>query len=274
MDPYASLAQSVEFVKQMVAKQPALVEQFVQQPPEDALAARLRMASLVPNSVQLHNRKRNARMNVITVVLADTPSVVRAGLKALIDAQPDMAVIGEASDAVDALRYLATHHPQVVVLDLSMPCRPGLEALQRLFAAVPRPRVLMLSAHEDASYLQQALKAGAMGYVLKRSAAESLIEAIRVVSAGGTYLDPALGTALAQHLGNGSRAVGAIAPLSEREDVVLRLIAQGYSNKEIAARLDLSVKTVETYKARAMEKLRLSGRVDIVRYASAQGWLS
>jgi len=214
-------------------------------------------------------------MALIRIVLADDHSVVRAGLRALIDAQPDMEVVGEAGDGAVVLTQVEAAQPDLVVMDLSMPKLNGLEATEQLQERAPAVRVLVLSVHEDATYLHRALEAGAAGYVLKRGAAETLISAIRAVGRGEVYLDPALGATLAERIvdGNG-RAAGEVTALSEREGGVLRLIAQGYSNKEIAARLDLSVKTVETYKARAMEKLSLGSRVDIVRYANGQGWLS
>jgi DNA-binding NarL/FixJ family response regulator len=207
------------------------------------------------------------------VLLADDHTVVRAGLKAMIDAQPDMVVVGEAIDGIETLALVEEASPNLLVLDLSMPLLNGLEVAQRLRVRDSEPRILILSVHEDATYLCRALEAGAAGYVLKRAAAESLIGAIREVSGGGIYIDPALGPAVAQSVVGAGKPTSVAANLSEREDAVLRLIAQGYSNKEIAARLDLSVKTVETYKARAMEKLGLTGRVDIVRYATAHGWL-
>jgi DNA-binding NarL/FixJ family response regulator len=213
-------------------------------------------------------------MDVIRILLADDHNVVRAGLKALIDAQPDMRVVGEASDGLEVLDQAAAVRPDIVVMDLSMPRLNGLEATRQLRARLTDVRILVLSVHEDATYLRQALEAGATGYVLKRAAAESLIGAIREVGSDGVYLDPALGPALAQSVvGVSRRAASPAAALSEREGAVLRLIAQGYSNKEIAGQLDVSVKTIETYKARAMEKLGLGSRVDIVRYAAEQGWL-
>lgn len=212
-------------------------------------------------------------IDMIRIMLADDHSVVRAGLKALIDAQSDMAVVGEGGDGAEVLDRVTETQPDVVVMDLSMPHINGLEATQQLHELFPQIRVLVLSVHEDATYLRRALEAGAAGYVLKRAAAESLINAIRVVGAGQTYLDPSLGAALAESMLGGRKAPGDAAALSEREGAVLQLIAQGYSNKEIASQLDLSVKTVETYKARAMEKLNLGSRVDIVRYATEQRWL-
>jgi len=212
-------------------------------------------------------------MNV-RVVLADDHAVVRAGLKALIDGQPDMAVVGEASDGAQVLDLVHACQPDVVVMDLSMPQLNGVEATRRLIERRPQSRIVTLSVHEDATYLRQMLEIGAAGYVLKRSAAESLIAAIRQVAAGAIYLDPALGDLLVHSLvGSRERVVAEAVALSERETAVLRLIAQGYSNKEIAAQLDISVKTVETYKARGMEKLGISNRVQLVRYGVEHGWM-
>jgi DNA-binding NarL/FixJ family response regulator len=209
------------------------------------------------------------------VLLADDHAVVRAGLKALVDAEPDMAVVAEAGDGREAVRLAAEAKPDVAVLDLSMPEMNGAQAAAAIRRDGPAVKVLALTVHEDRSYLKQVLEAGASGYVLKRSAAEELIHAIRAVAAGGVYLDPALaGRVVAGFVGEPA-AGGAPggAALSDREEEVLRLIAQGFSNKEIAARLDVSVKTVETYKARAMQKLDLRSRVDIIRYALGRGWL-
>jgi two-component system response regulator NreC len=213
-------------------------------------------------------------MERLRIVLADDHLVVRSGLKALIDAQPDLEVVGEAGDGAEVLAQVSAARPDIVVMDLSMPRLNGLEATQRVLDQAPEARVLVLSVHEDVAYLRRALEVGASGYVLKRAAAESLITAIREVGAGRVYLDPALGATLAQSIVGGSRhEPGAAVALSEREGSVLQLIARGYSNKEIAAQIDVSVKTIETYKARAMEKLGLQSRVDIVRYAAEQGWL-
>jgi DNA-binding NarL/FixJ family response regulator len=183
-------------------------------------------------------------------------------------------VIGESSDGAEVLAQVEQTQPDVVVMDFSMPRMSGADATRQLHARYPQIRILMLSVHEDASYLRRALEAGATGYVLKRAAAESLITAIKQVAAGQAYLDPALGVTLVHTLMGGEmRAVGELTTLSERETLVLRLIAHGYSNKEIARQLHLSVKTVETYKARALEKLGISSRVEIVRYAATHGWL-
>src|SRR4051812_8654218 len=212
----------------------------------------------------------------LRVLLADDHNVVRAGLRALIDAQPDMEVVGEAADGAAACRQGMDLGPDVVVMDVSMPALGGAPATARIKRDRPEVRVLALTVHEDRSYLQQLLQAGASGYLLKRAAADELIHAIRAVARGGTYLDPGLtgkvlGGLVGRDLQPGSPA-GA-AP-SDREEEVLRLIARGHTNREIAARLDVSVKTVETHKARAMEKLGLDSRAAIVAYAIQAGWMS
>ena len=210
-------------------------------------------------------------MAKLRVFLADDHAVVREGLKALVNAQPAMAVVGEAADGLTACAQVVLLAPDVVVMDVSMPGLSGSQATARLRLECPAVRVLALTVHEDRGYLRQLLAAGAAGYVLKRAAPEELIQAIRAVAAGGVYIDPNMAGKV---LGGFVRqADGAGAELSEREAEVARQTAAGHSNKEIAARLDLSVKTVETYRARAMEKLGLRGRADLVRYAVQQGWL-
>jgi DNA-binding NarL/FixJ family response regulator len=207
--------------------------------------------------------------------LTDDHEVVRAGLKALINAQLDMEVTGEAAEGQTACAQVPLLLPDVVVLDISMPLMNGAEVAEHLRQACPGVKVLALTVHEDKGYLRQFLAAGAAGYVLKRAAGEELIRAIRVVAAGGIYLDPALaGKVVGGFVGKPpARAEGAGGELSEREADVARLIAAGHTNKEIATTLDLSIKTVETYKARSMEKLGLNSRADLVRYALQRGWL-
>ncbi len=215
-------------------------------------------------------------MGQLQIFLADDHTMVRTGLRALINSEPDMHVVGEASDGGEALAGVIEAQPDLVVMDIVMPRLGGLEAIPHLLARTSRSRVLVLSVHEEASYPRQAIEAGASGYVLKRSAAAVLIEAIHAIMTHQLYLDPALGktviTELMRHHGSLTPSLPPL--LSEREAVVLRLIAQGYSNKEIAFQLDLSVKTVETYKARALEKLGIGSRVEIVRYALDHGWLN
>ncbi|OWK37342.1 response regulator transcription factor [Fimbriiglobus ruber] len=213
-------------------------------------------------------------MTDLRVFLVDDHAVVREGLKALINAQTGLTVVGEAADGLIACERIAVLRPDVVVMDVSMPGLTGAQATARLQLECPAVRVLALTVHEDKGYIRQLLAAGAAGYVLKRAAPEELIHAIRAVAAGGVYLDPSMA---AKVVGGFVRKAANAGPpsgdLSERETEVARRTAAGYSNKEIAARLELSVKTVETYRARAMEKLGLQSRSDLVRYAVQQGWL-
>jgi DNA-binding NarL/FixJ family response regulator len=210
----------------------------------------------------------------LKVFLADDHPIVRAGLRGLIDAQPDMAVVGEAYDGTAAVRGVVAERPDVVVMDVSMPGVGGAEATERIRAECPTVKVVALTAHEDRGYLKRLLQAGASGYVLKRSAADDLVRALRAVAAGETYLDPAVAGHLVPGLRAGGSAPAAEAELSDRESEVLREIARGHAVKQIAARMDVGVRTVETYKSRAMEKLGLKSRADVVRYAVGQGWLT
>ena len=214
-------------------------------------------------------------MRKLRIFLADDHAVVREGLKALVNAHPDMEVVGEAADGRTACVRAAEVRPDVLVMDVSMPDMNGVQATRELHEVAPTIKVVALTVHEDRTFVQQLLAAGASGYVLKRAAAEELVHAIRVVARGEVYLDPVVAASLVQQLARKPRS--GVAPdtedLSDREAEVLRLIAQGHSNKEIAARLELSVKTVETYKARSMDKLGLTGRADIVRLALEKGWL-
>lgn len=241
----------------------------------------------MPLADTLTNGGPGSTTTMLRIFLADDHTIVRDGLKTLINAQPDMSVIGEADDGKMAWERLRTLQPpqgvgvDVVVMDVSMPNWNGAEATARVKESWPETRILALSMHEDKSYLRSLLEAGASGYVLKRSAADDLIRAIRIVASGGTYLDPALAATVAEALVRGNTTMGRPlrgeiegAPLSEREEEVLRLIAQGFTNKEIGAKIFLSVKTVETYKARSMEKLGLNSRADIIRFAVARGWLN
>jgi DNA-binding NarL/FixJ family response regulator len=210
----------------------------------------------------------------LRVFLADDHPVVREGLKLLVNAQPGMAVCGEAGDGLSACERAELLLPDVVVMDVSMPELNGAQAAERLRGSCPRVKVLALTVHEDRGYLRRLLEAGAAGYVLKRAAAEELVHAIRTVAAGGVYLDPAVaGKVVGAFVRQAEGAAATGCELSEREEEVVRQTAAGHSNKEIAARLELSVKTVETYKARSLEKLGLRSRADLVRYALQRGWL-
>jgi len=212
----------------------------------------------------------------LRVLLADDHNVVRAGLRALIDAQDDMEVVAEAADGEAACRLAAELRPDVAVLDVSMPLLGGAQATERIVRERPETRVLALTVHEDRGYLQQLMQAGASGYLLKRAAADDLIHAIRTVARGGTYLDPALaGKVLGGLVGRAAPAGSPqAAALSDREEEVLRLNARGHTNREIAAQLDVSVKTVETHKARGMEKLGVDSRAGIVAHAIRAGWMA
>jgi DNA-binding NarL/FixJ family response regulator len=205
------------------------------------------------------------------VLLADDHETVRQGLRLLIDAQPDMKVVDEAADGQSAVARAATARPDVVVMDVSMPGMNGLTATRELRRARPAPAVVAFTRHDDAAYVQELLGAGASGYVLKRSSSNELLAAIRSAAAGRRYLDTGLGARLAVAIGQ-----SAVAPprVSDRENNVLRLMALGHSNKEIADSLEISVKTVEVHKANAMKKLGFHGRIDVVRYAVLQGWLN
>ena len=211
----------------------------------------------------------------IRILLADDHVTVRHGLKLLIDGQPDMKVIFEASDGKSAVEKALELAPDVVVMDISMPGMNGLLATRTLKERQPGAAIITLTRHGDDAYLQELLRAGVSGYVLKQSAPAELLQAIRAAAAGGQYLDSTLTARVtAGFLAKDGKRVGKSgATVSRREADVLRLIASGYSNKEIAGRLALSVKTVEAHKANAMRKLGLTGRIDIVKYALLQGWL-
>jgi two-component system, NarL family, response regulator NreC len=210
----------------------------------------------------------------LRILLADDHVTVRHGLKLLIEAQADMKVVAEASDGATAILQALELNPDVIVMDISMPGMNGLVATRKLKQQHPQAVIVTLTRHGDEAYLQELLRAGASGYVLKQSAPSELLQAIRATAAGGQYVDSTLTSRVtAGFLGREGKGVKTGGSLTEREADVLRLIASGYSNKEIAGRLSLSVKTVEAHKANAMRKLGLSGRIDIVKYALLQGWL-
>ena len=211
----------------------------------------------------------------VRIMLADDHIVVRHGLRLVIEGQPDLTVIAEAGDGDTAVRRAVELKPDVIVMDISMPGMNGLVATRKLRQLQPNVAIVTLTRHTDDAYLQELLRAGVSGYVLKQSAPVELLQAIRAAAAGRQYIDSALTARVtAAFLGKqpGQKAQPS-AGISEREAEVLRLIASGHSNKEIAARLSLSVKTVEAHKAHAMRKLDLNGRIDIVNYAILQGWL-
>jgi DNA-binding NarL/FixJ family response regulator len=211
----------------------------------------------------------------LRILLADDHVTMRYGLKLVIDGESDMQVVSEASDGETAVARAMECQPDVVVMDISMPGMNGLVATRKLKRLQPGVAIVTLTRHSDVAYLQELLRAGVSGYVLKQSPPAELLQAIRAAASGGQYLDSTLTarvTAAFLARGDSKRAASGVT-LTERETQVLRLIASGYSNKEIAAQMALSVKTVETHKANAMRKLDLKGRIDIVKYAVLQGWL-
>jgi DNA-binding NarL/FixJ family response regulator len=215
-------------------------------------------------------------MKKLRILLADDHKMLREGLRVLLNSQPGMGVVGEAASGKEVVDKAGELKPDVVVMDLSMPGLNGLQATELLRASHPAIKVVVLTAHEDESYLTQLCKAGAAGYVLKRSAGDQLVQAIRMAARGQIYLEPALaGKALARLVtGPAASQESTNARLSEREKEVLSLIAWGYSNKEAADKLKVSVKTVETYRVRIAEKLGLRSRAELVKYALRQGWLN
>ena len=218
--------------------------------------------------MQIQSRK-------LRLLLVDDHAVVREGLRSLLGTDNRFEIVGEAADGLTAVNVAEHLNPDVVVMDVSLPGLNGAQLARRLRESLPSVKTLALTVHEEGGYLRSLMDAGASGYVLKRSAASELLRAIEVVGEGGTYLDSSLAGQLVSRLGGPRRA--AVAPssaLSEREREVVRYVAHGYSNKEIAAKLDVSVKTVETYRYRATEKLGLHSRADLVRYAIDQGWLA
>ncbi len=204
--------------------------------------------------------------NTTTIVLADDHTVVRRALRMLLEAEPDFEVRAEAGDADTAVRYVRGHKPTVLILDLNMPGRSSLEALPDVQEASPATEIVVLTMQNEPAFARKALQAGVRGYVLKDAADTELVQAVRSAAAGDTYLQPALGARLASEP-DADRADG----LSEREREVLRLIALGHTNAEIAEQLFLSVRTVESHRAHILQKLRLSSRAELVRYALERG---
>jgi DNA-binding NarL/FixJ family response regulator len=210
----------------------------------------------------------------LRIELADDHATVREGLKMIVDAQPDMTVVAEAADGRAAVARARESTPDVLVMDVSLPQLNGLKATELVREHCPRTRVLALTRHTETGYLKELLRAGASGYVLKQSPSLTLLSAIRSVAAGGTYLDPAIASRVVSDYGTGRQIPAATRPagLTGREHEVARLVATGYTNKDIAAQLFVSVKTVETHKSNAMQKLGLRNRIELVRFARVEGW--
>jgi len=215
-------------------------------------------------------------MSKLRIILADDHGVVREGLKSLINGQSDLEVIGATGDGASACQMAEELRPHVVVMDVSMPGMTGDRAAARLKENCPEIKILALTVHEDKEHLRRLLAAGASGYLLKLATGEELLRAVRVVAAGGVYLDPAVaGKVVGELVNEPERSAPAQeARLTEREAEVILRVARGFSNKEIAAQLDISVKTVETHKLRSMEKLKLRSRADVVQFALKRGWLT
>ena len=211
----------------------------------------------------------------LRILLVDDHETVRQGLKLLLDREPDFEVVDEASDGAGAVGSPALLTVDVVVMDLSMPGMSGLVATRKLKALRPELPVVTLTRHADQTFLEELLRAGVSGYVLKQSPHAELFRAIRAVSGGQQYIDAALTHHLAAPFAaqDRKRTSGGAPAVSDREVEVLRLVAQGHTNKEIAAQLELSTKTIEVHKANAMRKLGISGRIELLQYALHQGWL-
>jgi DNA-binding NarL/FixJ family response regulator len=208
----------------------------------------------------------------IRVLVVDDHAIVRSGLRRVLDAEPGIETVSEAENADRAVFEAMEHKPDIVLMDVVMPGKSGIEGLPALLQAVPGTQVLILSMQDDPRYVREAFEAGASGYVLKEAADTDLITAVRAVAAGERYVHPALGARLlAAEVEERKRAEAD--PLSEREREVLRLLALGHTNQEIAKLLYISVRTAATHRAHIMQKLRLSSRAELVRYALAEGLL-
>jgi DNA-binding NarL/FixJ family response regulator len=211
----------------------------------------------------------------IDVFLVDDHSVLRQGLRMLIDAQSDMHVVGEAERGRGVVEQLQARNapPDVVVLDISMPDINGARVAANIRTALPKVKIVALTRHAEKAYVQQMLQAGATGYVLKQTAADVLISAIRAVAGGDTYLDHAVAGKLVESLGGPRASAGGPDALTPREREIVTLVAYGHTNKEIASTLGITVKTVETHKTNVMQKLEITSRAELVRFALTQGWL-
>ena len=220
----------------------------------------------------------SSRTHKIRVMIVDDHAILRAGLKMLVNAQPDMEVVSEALDGEQAVQVARETRPDVALLDLTMPRVGGMKALQELARDCPKIRVLVLTMHDDPAYLRSALAAGACGYLSKRAVDAELIAAIRAVHRGGIFVDPRLASVLVQDvIAKRSTKTGSTRPaniLSRRELQVLRLVALGYTSAEIAKQIFVGVKTIETYRSRLAQKLGLRARSELIRFAVQMGLLT
>lgn len=210
---------------------------------------------------------------MIKVVLVDDHAVVRSGLRLLLEKQDDIEVVGEAGNAKDAVFRARALKPDVILLDVVMPGESGIAVLPKLLKESPDTNVLVLSMQDDPSYVREAFGAGASGYVLKEAADEEVVSAVREIAGGGRYVHPTLGARMVAAEAQ-ERAAAEADPLSDREREVLRLLALGHTNQEIAEQLYISVRTAESHRAHIMQKLRLSTRAELVRYALSHGLLA
>ena len=208
----------------------------------------------------------------VRVLVVDDHAVVRAGLRRVLDAEPDIETVGEAANADGAVLEAIEHRPDVVLMDVMMPGKSGIEGMPALMQAVPDAKVLFLSMQDDPRYVQEAFDAGASGYVLKDAADTEVVAAVRAVAGGDRYVDPVLGARLVEAAA-ANRKRAEVDPLSEREREVLRLLALGHTNQEIAKLLYISVRTAETHRAHVLRKLELSSRAELVRHALSEGLL-
>ena len=213
-------------------------------------------------------------MSKIRIVLADDHAVLRAGIRALLELQPDFQVVGDASDGAQAIAAVRALRPDVVLMDVGMPGMDGLAATRQIKEISPSTRILILTQHENKEYVLPALKVGASGYVLKRSEGDELLNAVRTVHAGGTFLDPSVAGLIAEEVRRGGSAQDPYETLSDREREVLLLLAQGKTHKQIGETLFISAKTVDFHRTNLLRKLGLSSRADLTRYAVRRGLIS
>ena len=210
----------------------------------------------------------------IRVLIADDHRVIRVGLRALLGSDPELEVVGEAADGPETIRLVEELDPDVVLLDIGMPGEDGIQVARKLTARGPQPRVLFLTMHEDESLVREAIEAGAAGYVIKRAEESEILDAIHAAYRGDLYVHPAMTRALVQpSAANRAPVVASGEPLTAREIEVLKMLVRGYTNHQIAETLDLSVRTVDGYRASLIGKLGLSSRVELVRFAETHGLL-